>query len=171
MYTLYLIFGFLHFPCSSQRQESHSINNIAILHPRKLVIYSLVTTSGFAEHGNLKFGFCVSFTLSIFDGKRHSVSSHPVCYDIRDNEFSKFSSVSYFPSFWLTTMILLHSSEIFLSFSTSRGAIEAAHASTIWSPKVCIHNLQGKFRFSQRQRVSLCNVHGWFFEVRRIWWH
>lgn len=38
---------------SSQRQERQN-SNIAILHPRKLVIYTLVTSTGFAEHGNVK---------------------------------------------------------------------------------------------------------------------
>lgn len=104
---------------SSQRQESHSINNIAILHPRKLVIYSvrllkiswirkktktmnffiqisfsvfkLVTTSGFAEHGNFKFGS--SFI---------SYPTCPVCIDIRDIAvFSRF--ILFFPILvWFT---------------------------------------------------------------------
>lgn len=45
---------YVNFFCSAQRQERQN-NNIAILHPQKLVIYSLVTSYGLAEHGKKIF--------------------------------------------------------------------------------------------------------------------
>jgi Bardet-Biedl syndrome 9 protein len=57
---------------SSQRQECQN-SNIAILHPRKLVIYSLVTSTGFAEHGNVYMSLHGTVDLTLFPEKINDI--------------------------------------------------------------------------------------------------
>jgi hypothetical protein len=57
---------------SSQRQECQNIN-VAILHPRKLVIYTLVTSSGFAEHGNVYMSLHGTVDLTLFPEKINDI--------------------------------------------------------------------------------------------------